>query len=58
MLRYGRKIRNGTKNITSVLNQMYCKGTVLAEPWGFFSSFNDNCNNLNISVILQVMFVE
>jgi hypothetical protein len=24
--------KNATKNITSLLNQMYCKGTVLAEP--------------------------
>jgi len=48
MHKYERKIKNGTKNIKSILNQIYCKGTVLSEPVKVLSSFSDNCNNLNI----------
>ena len=48
MHKYGRKIKNATKNIRTILNQMYCKRTVLSEPMKIISSFSDNCNNLNI----------
>lgn len=48
MHKYGRKIKNATKNIKIILNQMYCKGTVLSEPVKVLISISDNCNNPNI----------
>ena len=46
--KYGGKIKNSTKNIKTILNQMYCKGTLLSEPVKVLTSISDNCNNLNI----------